>query len=179
MILTVFRASRTTRIAPCATEIALRDENCEVHNKNRVACDAIRLLLDGVNLLLHEQRCIWWDHKQAYSSAFRISSSILTWLEIESAGWVVEHWGCVLVSSSLKRRIRPLWNSLLYNYLALYSGRSRGGAWGACPPSPPLVLDQNEAQMAENIFFETAPPPYLRVWMTGPPLSEGLDPPLL
>ena len=27
------------------------------------------------------------------------------------------------------------------------------------------------------IFFKTAPP-YLRVWMTAPPLSEGLDPPL-
>ena len=27
--------------------------------------------------------------------------------------------------------------------------------------------------------FETANPLYLRVWMTGPSLSEGLDPPLI
>ena len=32
---------------------------------------------------------------------------------------------------------------------------------------PPLFLDQNEARRAENNFLET-PPPYLRVWMTGP-----------
>ena len=146
MILTVFRASRTTRIATCATEIALRDENCEVHNKNRVACDAIRLLLDG-----------------AFSSAFRISSSILTWLEIESAGWVVEHWGCVLVSSSLKRCIRPLWNSLLYNYLALYSGRSRGGARGA--QGLPLSFRPKWGPNGRKKFF-------LR---PGPSLSQGLD----
>ena len=49
-------------------------------------------------------------------------------------------------------------------------------------PVPRLFLDQTEARMAENIFFETTPllsqgvedrptpPP--------PPLSEGLDPPL-
>ena len=58
MILTVFRALRTARIAPCATEIALRDENREAHDKNRVACDAIRVSLKGVSLLLHEQCCI-------------------------------------------------------------------------------------------------------------------------
>ena len=26
------------------------------------------------------------------------------------------------------------------------------------------------------IFLETAPPPYLRIWMTWPPLPQGLDP---
>ena len=37
-------------------------------------------------------------------------------------------------------------------------------------PSPPLILDQTEAQRAEKIFFETAPrPPYVRVWITGHP----------
>ena len=35
----------------------------------------------------------------------------------------------------------------------------------------PLFLDQTDEK------FET-PPPYLRVWMTAPSLSEGLDPPL-
>ena len=36
---------------------------------------------------------------------------------------------------------------------------------------PPLFVDQTEARRAEKIFFsETAPlPPYLTVWMTGPP----------
>ena len=49
-----------------------------------------------------------------------------------------------------------------------YSGRSGEGA----DPCPPLLLDQTEATRAENIFWENAlpPPPYLRVWMTGPSL---------
>jgi len=56
-------------------------------------------------------------------------------------------------------------------------GGSRGGARGS---RPPLFLDQTEAQKAENFFWIPAPthppPPYLRVWMTAPPLlSEGLD----
>ena len=35
-------------------------------------------------------------------------------------------------------------------------------------PGDPLFLDQNEAQTAENLFLETEPLPYLRVWMTAP-----------
>ena len=113
--------------------------------------------------------------------------AILTWLEIESAGWVVEHFGCVLVSSSLKRCIRPLWNSLLYNYLALYSGGSSGGAWGARPPSFRLKWGP---KARKKFFWDRPPlsqglddcaPPYLRVWMTAPPLiseSGWLRPPL-
>ena len=50
-----------------------------------------------------------------------------------------------------------------------FSGKSGGGA------RPPLFLDQTEAR--KNVF--RPPPPYLRVWMTPPPLSpEGLDSPL-
>ena len=48
-------------------------------------------------------------------------------------------------------------------------------------PPPTLFLDQTEARRSK-IFFEDRvppPPPYLRVWMTGPRLTEGLDPPLL
>ena len=46
------------------------------------------------------------------------------------------------------------------------------------PVPPPLFFDQNEAQRAEKNFFGDRPP-YLRVWMTPPPLlSEGLDRPL-
>ena len=42
---------------------------------------------------------------------------------------------------------------------------------GGSDPPPLLFLDQNEARRAEKIFWETAPPlPYLRVWMTAPPL---------
>ena len=98
--------------------------------------------------------------------------AILTWLEIESAGWVEEHWGCVLVSSFLKRCIRSLWNSLLYNYLALYSGGSSGGAWGARPPS----FRSKWGPKARKKFFLRPPPlisgsgwlrppPYLKVWI--------------
>ena len=49
-------------------------------------------------------------------------------------------------------------------------GRSRGGAWVGAPP-PRLInfLDQNEARRAEKSIFETAPPPYLRVWMARSP----------
>ena len=49
--------------------------------------------------------------------------------------------------------------------VACTSGGSRRGARG-----PPLFLDQTEARRAEKKFFETSPPPHLRVWMTGPPL---------
>ena len=46
-------------------------------------------------------------------------------------------------------------------------------------PGDPLFLDQNEAQTAENLFLETEPLPYLRVWIwLPPPPSESLDPPL-
>ena len=44
---------------------------------------------------------------------------------------------------------------------------------------PPLFLDQTEARKAEKCFFGDHPPfTYLRIWMIGPPLSEGLDPAL-
>ena len=44
-----------------------------------------------------------------------------------------------------------------------------------------FFLKQTEARRAEKKFFcdrfPRPPPPYLRVWMTGPPpLSKGLDP---
>ena len=56
-------------------------------------------------------------------------------------------------------------------------GEVPGGRGGG--DSPPLLLDQTEAQRAEKNLFGDPLPPYLRVWMIGPPpLSEGLDPPL-
>ena len=32
----------------------------------------------------------------------------------------------------------------------------------------PLFLDLTEARRAETIFFDSGPPPYLRVWVIGP-----------
>ena len=44
---------------------------------------------------------------------------------------------------------------------------------------PPLFLDQTRPEEPKNFFGRHPPPPYLRVWMTGPcPLSQGLDPAL-
>ena len=40
----------------------------------------------------------------------------------------------------------------------------------------PLFLDRIEARRAEKDFFGDRAPPYLRIWMTWPPLSQGLDP---
>ena len=53
-------------------------------------------------------------------------------------------------------------------------GSGGGGGGGGA-----LFLKQTEAGWAEKNFLGTAPPPYLRVWMTcPPPLSEGLNPQL-
>ena len=56
----------------------------------------------------------------------------------------------------------------------LGSGVSRGG------PPPPIIFRRNWGPKGRKyIFFKPPPsPPYLRFWMTGPPLSEGLDLPL-
>ena len=57
------------------------------------------------------------------------------------------------------------------------SGGSREGAQGA--QAPLLFLDQtDEALMAEKNVFGDRSPPLSKVWMTGPPLSQGLDPAL-
>ena len=58
----------------------------------------------------------------------------------------------------------------------LISGGSRKGP-APTPPPPPLFLDQTEARRS-NFFWTGFHPTYLRVWMPGPPLTEGLDPPL-
>ena len=51
-------------------------------------------------------------------------------------------------------------------------------------PASVYFLDQTEARSADNIFFETGPPPHLPPLCQGlddraPHLSEGLDPPLV
>ena len=55
------------------------------------------------------------------------------------------------------------------------------GGEGPGRAEAPSFLDQTGARRAEIKFMETAvsptppPPSYLRVWMTEPPLSQGLD----
>ena len=50
---------------------------------------------------------------------------------------------------------------------------------GSRGPSPHLFLDQTEALRAKKKFLLRLPPPPLsQNLVTGPPLSEGLDPPL-
>ena len=56
------------------------------------------------------------------------------------------------------------WGSLVTNT----SCGCRGGAQRGPAPTP-LFLDQNEPRIAEKIL-SPGPPPYLRVWMTAPPL---------
>ena len=47
-------------------------------------------------------------------------------------------------------------------------------------PESLLTFRPNWGPKGQKKLFETGPPPYLMVWMTGPPsLSKGLDPPLL
>ena len=58
--------------------------------------------------------------------------------------------------------------------LNISSGGSRGGARGT---RAPLFLDQTEGRRAEK-FFKTVPLISESGW-PGPPLSEGLDPPLI
>ena len=46
-------------------------------------------------------------------------------------------------------------------------------------PPPPSPFTKLRPERPKH-FFETGPPPILRVWMTAPPpLSEGLDPPMI
>ena len=52
-----------------------------------------------------------------------------------------------------------------------YMDRDQWRIRGRGPGGPlPLFLDQTEVRRAENKFWDRPPPPYLTVWMTGPPL---------
>ena len=53
-------------------------------------------------------------------------------------------------------------------------GGTRKPSWASQVP-PLLFLDQTEAQRQKKFFWETSPPPYLRFWMTGPPLDPALS----
>ena len=54
-----------------------------------------------------------------------------------------------------------------------YSGGSRGGAGGGAPP---YFQTELRPEGPKSIFFGDQAPPYLRIWMTWPPLPQGLDP---
>ena len=58
------------------------------------------------------------------------------------------------------------------------SDSSRGGAQH---PPPPYFRIKLWLERVKQYYFlgETGHPPYLRVWMTSPPLSQGLDPALV
>ena len=62
------------------------------------------------------------------------------------------------------------------------SGKSREGAREAHPPPPLTFGPICGPKGREKIFVRPPHSPYLRVWMTGPPLppplSEDLDPPM-
>ena len=52
--------------------------------------------------------------------------------------------------------------------------------YSVADPGEPLIFRPNWGPKGRKKVFETAPPTYLRVWMTPPPpLSDGLDLPLL
>ena len=55
-------------------------------------------------------------------------------------------------------------------------GGTRKPSWASQVPPSLLFLDQTEAQRQKKFFWETSPPPpYLRFWMTGPPLDPALS----
>ena len=81
----------------------------------------------------------------------------------------------VLFSSTVSYYLKSdkiwiLFLNLVGNSVDTVSG-SRGGARGA--RGSPLFLDLTEARRAEKKLFYDRPP-YLTVWMTALPVSEGL-----
>ena len=61
----------------------------------------------------------------------------------------------------------------------VYKGGSSGGARGTW--ASPYFWTKLRPEVPKKFFWETAPLPYLRVWMTAPPppRSQGVDPALV
>ena len=99
-------------------------------------------------------------------SHFLNSVAILSLLQRLSLG--------VPIKNSNNRKIESAW----HNIKRPLRRREVAIQWwiqGRGPP-PPLFLDENEARRAGKMFFlRPAPPlpPYLRIWMTAPPLISG------
>ena len=85
----------------------------------------------------------------------------------------------LLFSSSMKKKTKE--SSARTVSYRLYFKVADPGEWpGGGEVKSPLILDQTEARRAENFLGGDRPPPtYLRVWMTGSSLSQGVDPALL
>ena len=65
-------------------------------------------------------------------------------------------------------------------FILCYAGKFFVSARKPYQIGPPLFLDKLRSEGPKKFFLETAPPPYLRIWMTAPPpLSQGLDPALV
>ena len=88
-------------------------------------------------------------------------------------------------SSSSKRPLEAWFDLYVCCMHWWIQGRGPGG-----PPPPHIFRPNGGPKGREKIFFETGLPPYLRVlmtvasliwgsWWPWPPLSEGLDPPLV
>ena len=78
-------------------------------------------------------------------------------------------------SSSSKRPLEAWFDLYVCCMHWWIQGRGPGG-----PPPPPIFSDQTESQRAEKKFFLRPGSPLIwGSWWPGPPLSEGLDPPLV
>ena len=73
--------------------------------------------------------------------------------------------------------ILPLWLTICLNAMAVKSRLAvlSGGSPG---PTPPYFQTKLRHLKTEKNLFGGRPP-HLRIWMSPPPLSEGLDPPLV
>ena len=90
---------------------------------------------------------------------------------------------CILKNATQKKWYLRFWNifSFILRWRAespvVFSGVSRGGGGRVrCPLS---FRPKRGPKGREKFFFETGPPLYLRIWMTPPPIFEGLEPPLV
>ena len=125
-------------------------------------------------------KCLLYDILNCLS----VKPAILNFLQMTTAQ-VVETSVTVNNNSSIQDYIHPddqtqPTHEMTPGFKPFTSDRSRGGARGA-RPSPPLFLDQTEAQRAEKEFFWRPGPPLsqgLNYHPPPPPLSEGVDPPL-
>ena len=90
---------------------------------------------------------------------------------------------CILKNATQKKWYLRFWNIFFFilrwraESPVVFSGVSRGGGGRVrCPLS---FRPKRGPKVREKFFFETGPPLYLRIWMTPPPIFEGLDPPLV
>ena len=100
------------------------------------------------------------------------------WVLAIPFGWVQKIWAMIRGNAIFKVILLFLVYSA--DLSILYSVVADPGEGPGEPAPPPLIVRPNWGPGGRKFFFvETAPPPpRLRVWMTAPPLSEGLHRPL-